>query len=142
MACGFQSLRIASFGKYLMTFRIELLYIEQNQIHQAEKLFYMLVPYASVAIQAYMNAQFLQTLYNRNQFLGLESRFASAKGYTTLLSEERTLTHGHTGNVVYRSFLAFALGVDGIGIGTIEASEVTSLQENYKAKPRAIEGAH
>jgi hypothetical protein len=89
-----------------------------------------------------MNTQFLQTLYHWHQFLGLEGRFASAKGYATLLAEERALTHGHACNLVYRGFLAFSLGVDGIGIGTIEASEVASLQEDYKAKTGPVESAH
>ena len=54
------------------------------------------------------------------------------------LAKERLFVHCHAHNVLYIGFLAFPLGINSIGIGTVETAEVAALQENNKTQTRTV----
>jgi hypothetical protein len=86
-----------------------------------------------------MDTLFLQTLYQRNERLCLESRLATTECHATPFAKERFLVHCHAHDVLNVRLLALTLAVNRIGVGTIETTEVTSLQKNHETQTRTIE---
>ena len=122
-----------------MTFRIELLYVEHHKVGNREEFLNIAVPDAAVCIDAHMYSLLLETLHQWHERLCLECRLTTAEGDTATLTEEGLLVHGHAHDILDVGLIALALCINGIGIGAIEATEVTSLQENYKTQARAVE---
>ena len=134
-----QCLLIAALSECLVALRIDLFDVEHYKVGQCKEFLDITVPDAAVGVKTHMYPLLMQTLYKRNKSLCLECRLATAEGNTTSLTEERFLIHGHAHNILNVGQFALALGVYRIGVGTIEATEVTSLQKNHKTQTRAVE---
>ena len=137
-----QCLRIAAACQLLMTFWIELLHVKQYQVSQPQEFFHMLVPHAPVAVQADVYALCLQVTEKGNQGFGLHGGFSAAEGDASFLTEERLLADSHFQYLRRPCLFAFAHGVYGVGVGTIEAAEGTSLQKDDEPETRPVECSH
>ena len=139
--CGAQGLLIAAAGELAMAFGVELLDVEQYEVNLCEEFLYVLVPHATIGVDTGVYTVTLEVAHDRDEGLGLYRRFATREGDATTLAEEGFLVYRHVDNVLGACSLT-ALKVDGIGVGTIEATEGTALQENDEPETRPVECPH
>ena len=85
-----------------------------------------------------MDTRFFQHPEKRNQLFGLKRRLSTAESDASFFPEERLLADSHAQNLFGRSFFTFSLGIYRVRVGTIQAAEITSLQENYQADTRSV----
>ena len=137
-----QGLRIGTLRDGLVPFVVYLLHIQQHKVGQPQELFYVLIPNAPIGINADVYAGIVQTTEQGNKRLRLNGGFATRKSYSTTLAEKRLHAHRLLHDVVGRSEFAFAHGINGIRIGTIETSKRTALQENHITESGTIESPH
>ena len=124
-----------------MPLRIGLLHVEQHQIDQPQQLLDRRIPHSAVRVYADVDAGFLQRPDQRNEFRGLERGLAAREGHAAAPSEERFLVDGHAQYL--RGVGRCALpGLDGVGVGAVEAAEIAALQENDEPESRPVECSH
>ena len=124
--CGTQGLLVATAGELAMALGVELLDIEQHEVDLGEEFLDVLVPHATVRVDAGVYAVALEVLYNRDEGLGLYGRFATREGDAATLAEEGLLVYCHVDDV-FGTCGFTALKFDGVGVCTIEATEGTAL---------------
>ena len=124
--CGAQGLLVATAGELAMALGVELLDVEQHEVNLFEEFLYMLVPHATVGVDAGVYAVALEVAHEGHEGFGLHGRFATREGDTATLAKEGLLIYRHVGDVLGACSLT-ALKVDGVGVGTIEATEGTAL---------------
>ena len=139
--CGAQGLLIATAGELAMALGVELLDVEQNEVDLGEEFLHVLVPYTTIGVDAGVYAVALEVLYYRDEGLGLHGGLATREGDAATLTEEGLLVYRHVDDVLGACSLA-AIEVDGVGVGTVEATEGTALQENDEPETRPVECPH
>ena len=120
---------------------IEFLDIQQYQIRQSQHFFYVFVPDASVGINADMDTRLFQHLQQRNQLPGLKGRLSATERDSSFLAEKRLLADGHPENLFRCCLLALSFGIDGIGVGAVQATEIAALQKDNQADTRSVVSA-
>ena len=123
---GTQGLLVATAGELAMALGVELLDVEQNEVDLGEEFLHVLVPHTAVRVDAGVYAVALEVLYYRDEGLGLHGGLATREGDTATLAEEGLLVYSHVDDVLGTGSLT-AIEVDGVGVGTIEATEGTAL---------------
>ena len=139
--CGAQGLLVATARELAMALGVELLDVEQHEVDLGEELLDVLVPHTAIGVDAGVDAVALEILYYRDEGLGLHGRFATREGDAATLTEEGLLVYCHVNNV-FGACGFTALKFDGVGVGTIEATEGTALQENDEPETRPVECPH
>ena len=138
---GAQGLLIAAAREVAMAFGVELLDVEQYKVNLVHKLLDVLVPYAAIGVNASVYAVALEVAHKRYQSFGLYGGLATREGDTATLAEEGYLAHGHIDNL-FRTCSLAAIEVDGVRVGTVEATEGTALKENDEPETRPVECPH
>ena len=124
--CGAQGLLVATAGQLAMALGVELLDVEQYEVDLAEELLYMLVPHATVRVDAGVYAMTLEVAHEGYEGFGLYGGLTAREGYTATLAEEGLLVYCHVDDV-FGTCGFTALKFDGVGVCTIEATEGTTL---------------
>ena len=108
---------------------VEFFDVEQYKVGQFEKLFYIFIPDAAVAVYADMNPFLFQLANQRDKRFRLKRRLSARESDSAALAEERTLAHGHADDF-FRWGRRTAFAGYRVGIGTIQAAEVATLKKN------------
>ena len=124
--CSAQGLLVAAAGELAMALGVELLDVEQHEVNLFEEFLYVLVPHATVGVDAGVYAVALEVAHEGHEGFGLHGRFATREGDTATLAKEGLLVYRHVDDILGTCGLT-ALKVDGVGVGTIEATEGTAL---------------
>lgn len=138
---GAQGLLIAATCELAMALGVELLDVEQHEVNLGEEFLHVLVPYTTIGVDAGVDAVALEILYYRDEGLGLYGGLATREGDAATLAEEGLLVYRHVDDVLGACSLT-AIEVDGVGVGTIKATEGTALQENDEPETRPVECPH
>ena len=84
----------------------------------------------------------LQRLEQWYQCFSLYGRFSTTEGNSSFFPVKRLLADGHLQYFLGTCFFAFPLRVDGVGVGTVEATERAALQKDDETESRPVECSH
>ena len=108
-----------------------MLAVKQDHIDDREDLVHISIADATLSIEADMYPLFLELATQRNERLRLYGGLSSTEGNPPTLPKERALTNSSSQDLSLLNELPALPNRDGIGIGTIEALEVASLEEYH-----------
>ena len=121
---------------------VELLHIKEHEVAEAEQFLHVLVPHRPVAVEARVDARFLQPSEEGDERFGLHGGLATREGDAATLAEEGFHADGLFKDIVGVGQFAIADSVNRIWVGTIQTAEGAALREDHVAQSRAVEGAH
>lgn len=122
-----------------MPLGIDLLTVQQDKVYKPPELSNVFVMNAPIRIEAYMYTFALEISTEWDQLLCLYGGFATTKGDTSSLTEEWLLIQCSTHDLGRLDEFAISTNRDGVGIGTVETSEVAALQEDDEPDTRPVE---
>lgn len=128
-------------GYRLMPLRIELLDIQENQVHKPEQFLDIRIPHAAVGIQTDMYSIILQHFDKRYQCFRLRRRFSAGKRHPASFAEKRLLVQRHAQDFL-RSGRCSSFKCYRIGIRTIQTTEGAALKENDEPETRPVVSPH
>ena len=97
--CGAQGLLVATAGELAMALGVELLDVEQYEVDLAEELLYMLIPHATVRVDAGVYAMTLEVAHEGHEGFSLYGGLTAREGYTATLAEEGLLVYRHMNDI-------------------------------------------
>lgn len=108
-----------------------MLAVKQDHINDREELIHISIADATLSIEADMYPLFFELATKRDERLRLYGGLSSTEGNPPTLPKERALTNSSSQDLSLLDELPALPDRDGIRVGTIEALEVASLEENH-----------